>query len=136
WNISNDNKWYSCVNLSGNKQVQVYKYNDGEFDYLQKWTENFKNDINGFKKSNKFLIQKRRNIAKIFINGKLVHQTGLYGTYRTKLGIIVNAGMEIEIDDLKVTEYPLAEIKVVSTFDPNLKMEKLPETINISGIFE
>ncbi|MDK2772519.1 MAG: OmpA family protein [Flavobacterium sp.] len=127
WSCYTDNKYYDVVRMTPDKRVQLYEYQDGTFDYYKDWTtEKF---INGYKKENKILVQKRANVVKIYINDKLYYQAGWYTYYGSKVGFILDAQMTIEVDELKVTEYP-KKINVVETFNPNLKMEKLPTTVS------
>lgn len=127
WSCYNNNSYYDVVRITPDKQLQLYQYQDGEFDYYEAWaTHKF---INGYKKPNKFFVQKRGNIVKVYINDNLVHQSGWQSYYGSKIGFILDAKTKIEVDELKVTEYPLS-VDVVETFNPNLKMVKLPTTIS------
>ncbi|BCY28400.1 OmpA family protein [Flavobacterium okayamense] len=127
WSCYNNNKYYDVVRITPDKQSQLYQYQDGKFDYYEAWaTHKF---INGYKRENKFLVQKRANIVKVYINDKLIHQSGWHSYYGSKVGFILDANMKIAIDELTIKEYPLS-IDVVESFNPNLKMVKLPTTVS------
>ena len=76
-----------------------------------------------------FKVIKRGNIVKILLNGEVVHHSGFNDYYGSKIGFILDAKMKIAIDELKVTEYKLS-VDVADSYDPNLKLEKLPEYIS------
>lgn len=122
WSCYNDYSNYRVVNMTPNKQVQVYQYSGKEFYYTKKWEE--ATYINGKNKYNKIFVKKRANILEIFINDKLVVKTGDYAYGGSKSGFILDAGMTIEIDELKVVEYP-KHIDVIEGYDPNLVIEKI-----------
>ncbi|TWI14622.1 outer membrane protein OmpA-like peptidoglycan-associated protein [Flavobacterium cauense R2A-7] len=127
WSCYNDYSDYRVVQLSANKQVQLYNYFNKEFHYNKKWeTSNY---VFGKGKDNKIKVVKRANIIKVYVNDGLVYQNGGNSYYGSKVGFILDAGVTLAIDELKVTEYPLG-IKVVPSYNPNLKMDKLPETIS------
>lgn len=126
WSGYNNNKYYHVVRVTPDKQLQLYQYQDGKFDYYEAWST--KSFINKYKKENKFKVEKRGNLVKVFLNGELVHHSGFNDYYGSKIGFILDAKMTIAVDELKVTEYPLS-VDVVDSYDPNLKMEKLPEYI-------
>jgi outer membrane protein OmpA-like peptidoglycan-associated protein len=127
WGCYNNNKYYDVVRITPDKQAQLYQYQDGKFDYYEAWaTHKF---INGYKKPNTFLVKKRANIVEVYINDKLIHQSGWHTYYGSKVGFILDANMKIAIDELTIKEYPLA-INVVASYNPNLKMVKLPTTVS------
>lgn len=127
WNCYNNNTYYDVVRITPDKQLQLYQFQDGKFDYYEPWaTHKF---IKGYKKPNKFFVQKRGNIVKVYINDNLVHKSGWQSYYGSKIGFILDAKTKIEVDELKITEYPLS-VDVVESFNPNLKMVKLPTTIS------
>lgn len=127
WSCYNDYKYYDVVQLTPDKQTQIYKYQDGTFNYQKKWYKNTK--VNGYKRENQIKIEKRANIVKIFINGDLVLQSGSYNYFGSKIGYILDAKMKIEVDELKVTTYP-KNIQVVETFSKEVKLNKLPDYIS------
>lgn len=126
WSCYSNNKYYHVVRITPDKQLQLYQYQNGEFDYYEPWTT--KKFINKQKKDNHFKVEKRGNLVKVFINGELVHHSGFNDYYGSKAGFILDAKMKIAVNELKVIEYPLS-VDVVESYDPNLKMEKLPEYI-------
>ncbi|WP_313804308.1 OmpA family protein [Flavobacterium sp.] len=123
----NDNSDYRVVQLSANKQLQIYHYYSSDFHYKKKWEAN--SNVQGKDKKNKIKVEKRANIFKVFINDALVYQTGDNKYYGSRFGFIVDAGVTVLAEDLKITEYP-RNIKVVAGFNPNLKLVKLPETVS------
>lgn len=127
WSCYNNNKYYDVVRITPDKQLQLYQYQDGDFKYYEGWTTH--KFINGYKKPNKFLVKKRGNIIEVYINNQLVHKSGWQNYYGSKVGFILDAKTKIEVDELKITEYPLS-VDVVESFNPNLKMVKLPTTIS------
>jgi hypothetical protein len=124
WSCYNNYTYYDVIQLTPDKQIQIYKYQNGSFNYQKKWTKN--NAINAYKRSNHIKIEKRANIVKIFINGDLVLQSGNYNYFGSKIGFILDAKMKIEVDELKVTSYP-KKIKVVETFTTDVILNKLPD---------
>ncbi|MCD8519224.1 MAG: hypothetical protein LRY32_07095 [Flavobacterium sp.] len=54
----------------------------------------------------KIKVEKRANVFKVYINGVLEHQTGDNSFYGTSFGFIVDAGVTIEVEELKITEHP------------------------------
>ena len=58
------------------------------------------------------------------MNGNLEYQTGDNAYYGSSFGFIVDSGVTIEIENLKITEIPFS-INIVKEFNPNLKMVKL-----------
>jgi outer membrane protein OmpA-like peptidoglycan-associated protein len=128
-----DNSNYRVVQLSANKQLQIYQYYNKEFHYGKKWAAS--KNIGGKGKMNKIKVEKRANIFKIYINDVLEFQTGNNAYYGASFGFILDAGVTVEVEDLKIIEYPLS-INVVKEFNPNLKMVKLPETVSSPDIEE
>ena len=133
WGMYSDNSDYRVVQLSANKQVQIYHYYGKEFHYGKKWTAS--KNVEGKGRKNKIKVEKRANTFKVYVNGVLEHQTGDNSYYGTLFGFIVDAGVTVEVEDLKITEKPFS-IKVVEEFNPNLKMVKLPETVSSPTIEE
>jgi outer membrane protein OmpA-like peptidoglycan-associated protein len=133
WGMYNDNSDYRVVQLSANKQLQIYQYYNKEFHYGKKWAPS--NNVGGKGKKNRIKVEKRANVFKVYINGVLEFQTGDNSYYGPNFGFILDAGVTIEVEDLKITEYPFS-IKVVKEFNPNLKMVKLPETVSNLSIEE
>jgi outer membrane protein OmpA-like peptidoglycan-associated protein len=133
WGMYNDNSDYRVVQLSANKQLQIYHYYSKEFHYGKKWAAS--KNVEGKGRKNKLRVEKRANVFKVYINGVLEHQTGDNSFYGTSFGFIVDAGVTIEVEELKITEHPFS-INVVKEFDPNLKMVKLPETVSSPNIEE
>jgi len=133
WGMYSDNSDYRVVQLSANKQLQIYHYYSKEFHYGKKWTPS--KNVEGKRKKNKIKVEKRANVFKVFVNGVLEFQTGDNSYYGPVFGFIVDAGVTIEVEDLKITEYPFS-IKVVKEFNPNLNMVKLPETVSSAAIEE
>lgn len=133
WGMYNDNSDYRVVQLSANKQLQIYHYYSKEFHYGKKWAAS--KNVEGKGRKNKVKVEKRANVFKVYINGVLEHQTGDNSFYGTSFGFIVDAGVTIEVEELKITEHPFS-INVVKEFDPNLKMVKLPETVSSPNIEE
>ncbi|WP_445905242.1 OmpA family protein, partial [Flavobacterium sp.] len=74
-------------------------------------------------------------VYKVYINNVLEYQTGNNAYYGSSFGFILDAGVTIEVEDLKIIEQPFS-INLVKEFDPNLKMVKLPETVSSSTIEE
>lgn len=126
WSCYNNNKYYHVVRVTPDKQLQLYRYQNGTFDYYQAWST--KKGINKYKKENKFKVVKRGNIVKIYINNEEVHKSGFNDYYGSKVGFILDSKMKIAVDELKVTEFPLS-VDVVDTYDSKLEMKKLPEYI-------
>lgn len=133
WGMYNDNSDYRVVQLSANKQLQIYHYYSKEFHYGKKWAAS--KNVEGKGRKNKVKVEKRANVFKVYINGVLEHETGDNSFYGTSFGFIVDAGVTIEVEELKITEHPFS-INVVKEFDPNLKMVKLPETVSSPNIEE
>ena len=133
WGMYNDNSDYRVVQLSANKQLQIYHYYSKEFHYGKKWAAS--KNVEGKGRKNKVKVEKRANVFKVYINGVLEHQTGDNSFYGTSFGFIVDAGVTIEVEELKITEHPFS-INVVKEFNPNLKMVKLPETVSSPNIEE
>ena len=79
WSCYNDYNYYDVVQLTPDKQNQVYQYQKGSFNYQQNWTKNSK--INGYKKENTIKIEKRANVVKIYINNDLILQSGKYNYF-------------------------------------------------------
>lgn len=122
WSCYNDYSDYRVVNMTPNKQVQVYQYSGKEFYYLKKWEET--QAINGKNKFNKIHVKKRANRIEVYINDKLIVKSGDFMYSGSKAGFILDAGMTIEIDELKVTEFP-KNIEVIDTYDANLILKKI-----------
>lgn len=133
WGMYNNNSDYRVVQLSANKQLQIYHYYSKEFHYGKKWAAS--KNVEGKGRKNKVKVEKRANVFKVYINGVLEHQTGDNSFYGTSFGFIVDAGVTIEVEELKITEHPFS-INVVKEFNPNLKMVKLPETVSSPNIEE
>ncbi len=133
WGMYNDNSDYRVVQLSANKQLQIYHYYSKEFHYGKKWAAS--KNVEGKGRKNKVKVEKRANVFKVYINGVLEHQTGDNSFYGTSFGFIVDAGVTIEVEELKITEFPFS-INVVKEFNPNLKMVKLPETVSNPNVEE
>lgn len=133
WGMYSDNSDYRVTQLSANKQLQIYHYYNKEFHYGKKWSTS--KNVEGKGKKNKIKVEKRANVFKVYINGVLEHQTGDNSYYGTLFGFILDAGVTIEVADLKIIEYPIS-INVVKEFNPNLKMVKLPETVSSPTIEE
>lgn len=133
WGMYNDNSDYRVVQLSANKQLQVYHYYSKEFHYEKKWKPS--TNVNGKGSKNRIKVEKRANTYNVYLNGVLEFQSGDNAFYGSLFGFILDAGVKIEISDLKITEKPFS-INVVKEFNPNLKMEKLPETVSSSTIEE
>ena len=133
WGMYSDNSDYRVVQLSANKQLQIYHYYNKEFHYGKKWAPS--NNVGGKGKKNKVKIEKRANVFKVYINNVLEFQTGDNSYYGPSFGFILDAGVTIEVEDLKITEHPFS-IKVVKEFNPNLKMVKLPETVSNATVEE
>ena len=133
WGMYSDNSDYRVVQLSANKQLQVYHYYSKEFHYGKKWAAS--KNVGGKGKKNRIKVEKRANIFKVYINDVLEYQTGENAYYGSLFGFIVDAGVTVEVEDLKITEQPFS-IKVVEEFNPNLKMVKLPETVSSPTIEE
>ena len=127
WSGYSNNKYYYVARVTPDKQVQLYQYRDGKFDYYEPWSK--KNFINKYKKENHFKVEKRGNLVKIYINGELINQSGSNDYYGNKVGFILDSKMTIAVDELKITQYPLF-VDVVDTYNPNLKMVKLPTTVS------
>lgn len=127
WSSYNDNSYYNVIQFTPNKQYQMYEYTKDKFRYVKKWTVS--NTINGYKSENKIKIVRRGNVIKAYNNGELLFQNGENDYFGSKVGFILDAKVKIAIDELKVTEYPKS-VKVVATYDPNLKMNLLPEIIS------
>ncbi len=133
WGMYSDNSDYRVVQLSANKQIQIYHYYNKEFHYSKKWTPS--KNVEGKGKKNTIKVEKRANIFKVYVNGVLEFQTGENSYYGSTFGFIVDAGVSIKVEDLKITEHPFS-IKVIQEYNPNLKMVKLPETISSTTIEE
>lgn len=133
WGMYSDNSDYRVVQLSANKQLQIYHYYASDFHYDKKWEPS--KQVNGKDKKNKVKVEKRANIYKVFINDELVFQTGNNSYYGGRFGFIVDAGVTLLAEDFKVIEYP-SSINVVKEFNSNLKMLKLPETVSSPTIEE
>ncbi len=133
WGMYSDNSDYRVVQLSANKQLQIYHYYGSDFHYDKKWEPS--KQVNGKDKKNKVKVEKRANIYKVFINDELVFQTGNNSYYGGRFGFIVDAGVTLLAEDFKVIEYP-SSINVVKEFNSNLKMLKLPETVSSPTIEE
>ena len=133
WGMYNDNSDYRVVQMSGNKELQIYHYYAKDFHYNKKWGAS--KNVFGKGKKNKIRVEKRANIYKVFINGSLEYQTGDNAYYGNSFGFIVDSGISIEVDYLKITQVPFS-INVVKEFNSNLKMVKLPETVSNPSIEE
>jgi hypothetical protein len=66
WGMYSDNSDYRVVQLSANKQLQIYHYYASDFHYDKKWEPS--KQVNGKDKKNKVKVEKRANIYKVFIN--------------------------------------------------------------------
>lgn len=127
WSGYNDNSYYDVVQMTSDKRLQLYQYQKNKFDNYKKWyTEKA---LNTKKNENKVKVEKRANIITVYINGELVFKDGNRDYYGSKFGFILDANVKIEVDDFKITKYT-KNIKVVESFDPNLKIKKLPEFIS------
>lgn len=133
WGMYNDNSNYRVVQLSANKQLQIYHYYSNEFHYDKKWAAS--KNVGGKGKKNKIKVEKRANVYKVYVNDALEYQTGDNAFYGSSFGFILDAGITVEVKDLKIIEYPLL-IKVVEEFNPNLKMIRLPETVSSPTVEE
>ncbi len=133
WGMYSDNSDYRVVQLSANKQSQIYHYYANDFHYLKKWSAS--KNVEGKGRKNKIRVEKRANTFKIYLNENLEYQTGDNAYYGASFGFIVDAGVTIEVENLKITEVPFS-INVVKEFNPNLKMVKLPETVSNPKIEE
>ncbi|MCO6175441.1 OmpA family protein [Flavobacterium sp. NRK F10] len=127
WSGYNDNSYYDVFRVTPDKQLQLYQYLNGTFDYYSAWKSY--PFINGKNKNNYFKVEKRANLIFVYLNGNLVHRSGERDYYGSKIGFILDANMTIVVDEVKVTRFPI-EIDVVDSFDPNVKIEKLPEFIS------
>lgn len=132
WACYNDNSNYHVVNLNEKRQNQVYWYYNKKFKYDLKWTEN--KNIKS-KKENIIKVSKRAQNITISVNGEVVVKTNNTSYYGDKFGFILEANTTIKVSNLKVTEFPLS-IDVIDTFDPNIKVEKLPEVISSDNYTE
>jgi len=133
WGMYSDNSDYRVVQLSANKQLQVYHYYGKEFHYEKKWKAS--NNVSGKGTKNKIKVEKRANIYSVYLNGVLEFQSGENAYYGPSFGFILDAGVKIEVSEFKITERPFS-INVVKEFNPNLKMERLPETVSSKAIEE
>ena len=122
-----DNSDYRVLQLSANRYFQVYHYYSKEFHYQKKWEQN--NIVKGKGNKNVLKVEKRAHLTKFYINGSLVFQTSENLYYGSKFGFILDKQTKISIENLKVTQVPFS-IDVVETFNPNSKMNKLPESIS------
>lgn len=127
WSGYNDNSYYDVVQIGKNKRLQLYRYQKNKFNNYKKW--HTEESLSKEKKENHIKVIKRANIFKIFINKKLVYQTGSRVYFGSKFGFIVDAKTTIEVDDFKLVTYSKS-IDVVDSFDSSLKVEKLPETVS------
>ncbi|SEP79981.1 OmpA family protein [Flavobacterium urocaniciphilum] len=122
-----DNSDYRVFQLSANRYFQIYHYYNKEFHYLKEWE---KNDIvKGKGNKNLLRIEKRAHLTKFFINGTMVFQTSENLYYGSKFGFILDKQTSISVDNLKITQVPFS-IDVVESFNPNIKMTKMPESIS------
>ncbi len=133
WGMYSDNSDYRVVQLSANKQIQIYNYYNKEFHYDKKWTPSI--NVEGKGRKNTIKVEKRGNVFKVYVNGDLEFQSGKGTYYGSTFGFILDAGVTIEVEDLKITEQPFS-INVIEEFNPNLKMVKLPETVSSKTIEE
>lgn len=122
-----DNSDYRVVQLSANKYYQIYHYYNNEFHYLKKWEQS--NLVKGKGGKNILKVEKRAQLTKFYINGTMVFQTTENLYYGSKFGFIIDKQTAISVENLKVTQVPFT-IDVVETFNPNFKMNKLPESIS------
>jgi outer membrane protein OmpA-like peptidoglycan-associated protein len=129
WSCYNNHKYYDVVNFNNEQKVQLYemRFGGAVINKYVDWKE--LKEINKKKKSNIILVQKRANILKIFVNKTLVYQEQWNRYYGSKVGFILDANMKIAVDEFTVKEYPFS-LDVVNSFNPNLKMKKLPITIS------
>lgn len=125
WACYNDNSNYHVVNLNESKKNQIYWYYNKKFTYDLNWTEN--KNIN--KRENKIKVSRRAQNITIYINGEKVVRTNNTSYFGDDFGFILDPKTTIKVTNLKITEFPLS-IDVVDTFDPNLKMEKMQESIS------
>lgn len=126
WACYNDNSNYHVVNLNEKKQNQAYWYYNKKFTYDLNWTEN-KNISN--RNENTIKISKRAQNVTIYVNGQIVSRTINTAYYGDKFGFILEAKTAIKVANLKITEYPSC-VDVIDSFDPSLKMQKLPITVS------
>ena len=126
WACYNDNSNYHAINLNGQKKNLIYWYYNKKFTYDLNWTEN--KNINS-KKENKIKISKRAQNISIYVNNELVAKTNNTSYYGGKFGFILDSESTMKVTNLKITKFPLS-IDIVDSFDPNLKMVKLPESIS------
>lgn len=127
WSCYNDYTNYRVLQLSANKQYQVYHYYSKDFDYNKKWEAS--NAVAGTGKKNRIKIVKRANTVKMYVNDALLYQSGQHSYFGSLIGFILDAGTTLAVEDLKITEYP-QQINVIETYDPNLVTEKLPATVS------
>ena len=106
WGMYSDNSDYRVVQLSANKQSQIYQYYGKEFHYNKKWGAS--KNVEGKGRKNKIRVEKRANIFKVYLNGNLEYQTGDNAYYGSSFGFIVDSGVTIEIENLKITEIPFS----------------------------
>ncbi|UGS23120.1 OmpA family protein [Flavobacterium channae] len=133
WGMYSDNSDYRVVQLSANKQSQIYHYYAKEFHYNKKWSAS--KNVEGKGRKNKIRLEKRANVYKVYLNGNLEFQTGDNAYYGSSFGFIIDSGVHIEVENLKITEVPFS-VNVVKEFNSNLKMLKLPETVSSPTIEE
>ncbi len=133
WGMYDDNSDYRVVQLSANQQLQVYNYYNNEFFYDKKMSVS--KNVQGKGEKNTIKVEKRANIFKVYVNGVLEFQSGKGSNYGSSFGFIVDAGVSVEVEDLKITEQPFS-INVIQEFNPDLKVTKLPETVSNPTIEE
>ena len=126
WAGYNDYSNYHVVNLNEKKQNQVYWYHSKKFDYDLNWINN--KNIKS-KRENTIKISRRAQNITIYLNDEVIVKTNNTSYYGDKFGFILDANTTIKVTNLKITEFPLS-VDVVESFNPNLKMIKLPESIS------
>lgn len=126
WACYNDYSNYHVVNLNEEKKNQLCWYYDNKYTYDLNWADN--KNIKS-KKENTIKVSRRAQNVFIYINDELVLKTNNTSYYGDKFGFILDSKTTIKVTLLKVTQYPIS-IDVVDTFNPNLKMTKLPVAIS------
>ncbi|WP_181369158.1 OmpA family protein [Flavobacterium profundi] len=132
WACYNDNSNYHVVSLNEKGQHQAYWHYNKHSYYDLNWTEN-KNVKS--KRENTIKVSKRAQIVTVYVNDEVILKTNKTIYYGDKFGFILAPKMTIKVSNLKITEFPLS-IDVIETFDANLKIEKLPETISSKDFSE
>lgn len=127
WSGYSDDSQFNGFRIACFGSFQLFQFQKTDAYIYQDWKTD--NALLHVKKYNKLNITKRANIVRYYINDQLVYQSGENGYYGNKVGFLLDPLVTISVDYLTIRSYP-KKIAVVDSFDPDLTIVKLPETVN------